>query len=251
MNFLYKFLQRFSRFLLKLISINYKKNHKFQNKNQVTNTQLILSLLKDKISPDYIIDVGCGHGEWFLKCFKFFPNSNYLLFDANKNNMNKLSILSQKYSQIKYKICLLSSEIKEFKFFNMGYGSSVYEEKTNHPRKIEYIQSTTLKAELSHLSLSSSNNIIKLDVQGSEIDILNGLEDDITFFEVIILETSLKEYNKNSPLFLEVINFMNSKNFIFFDICDLKRLGDNNSFLVQFDAIFVNKKSNLLNFNFT
>ena len=53
MNSLYKFLQRLSRFLLKLISTDYKKNHKFQNKNQVTNTELILSLLKEKITPNF------------------------------------------------------------------------------------------------------------------------------------------------------------------------------------------------------
>ena len=251
MNSLYKFLQRLSRFLLKLISINYKKNHKFQNKNQVTNTELILSLLKEQINPNYILDIGCGHGEWFLKCFKFFPKSKYLLFDANKKNKDKLSLLSSKYSQISYKICLLSDKIKESKFFNMGYGSSVYEENTNHPRDIELIKSTTLKAELSKFSINSTNNIIKLDVQGSEIDILNGLQEKIFLFEAIILETSLKEYNKNSPLFLNVINFMDSKKYIFYDICDMKRLGKNSSFLVQFDAVFVKSGSNLLNFDFT
>ena len=73
----------------------------------------------------------------------------------------------------------------------MGYGSSIYEENTHHPRDIEYIQSTTLKTELSKFSINSTNNIIKLDVQGSEIDILKGLEDDIFFFEVVFLETSL------------------------------------------------------------
>ena len=79
MNSFYKFLQRLSRFLLKLININYKKNHKFQNKNQVTNTDLILSILAEKISPQYILDIGCGHGEWFLKCYNFFPSSIFSL----------------------------------------------------------------------------------------------------------------------------------------------------------------------------
>jgi hypothetical protein len=59
--------------------------------------------------------------------------------------------------------------------------------------------------------------MIKLDVQGSEIDILKGLGNEINLFEVIILETSVKEYNKGSPLFLDVINFMNEKNYSFYD----------------------------------
>ena len=246
MNFFFKILEKFSKFLLSLIPINYKKNHKFLNKNQITNTEIVLSLLKDKINPEYILDIGCGHGEWFLKCYNFFPNSKYLLFDGNKHNENTLSLLKKKYYNISYKICLLSDKIKELKFFNMGYGSSVYEEKTNFSRETELITSSTLEIELSKLNFNSSNNIIKLDVQGSEIDILKGLGKKISFFEIIILETSVKEYNKGSPLFIDVINYMNKLDYTFYDIYDLKRLGNYSSFLVQFDAIFVKNNSSLL-----
>ena len=248
-NFFFKILQKFSKFISSLIPINYKKNHKFLNKNQVTSTEIILSLLADKINPEYILDIGCGHGEWFLKCYNFFPNSKYLLFDGNKNNENNLSFLKKKYHNISYKICLLSDTIKELKFFNMGYGSSVYEEKTNFSREIELITSSTLEVELSKFNFNSSNNIIKLDVQGSEIDILKGLEKKISLFEIIILETSVKEYNKGSPLFIDVVNYMNKTNYTLYDIFDLKRLGNYGSFLVQFDAIFVRKNSSLLEFD--
>lgn len=249
MNLVYKILFKFSKFLLFLIPINFKKNHKFLNKNQVINTEIILSLLKEKINPEYILDIGCGHGEWFLKCINFFPDSKYLLFDGNKLNEDKLAILKKKYINITYKICLLSNSIKQLKFFNMGYGSSIYEEKTNFSRKIEYIKSSTLENELSSLNITSSNNIIKLDVQGSEIEIIEGLGKNISNFEIIILETSVKEYNKGAPLFIDVINFMDKKNYSLYDICDLKRLGFERSFLIQFDAVFIKKNSSILNFD--
>ena len=249
MNLVYKILFKFFKFLLFLIPINFKKNHKFLNKNQVINTEIILSLLKEKINPEYILDIGCGHGEWFLKCINFFPNSKYLLFDGNKLNEDKLAILKKKYINITYKICLLSNSIKQLKFFNMGYGSSIYEEKTNFSRKIEYIKSSTLENELSSLNITSSNNIIKLDVQGSEIEIIEGLGKNISNFEIIILETSVKEYNKGAPLFIDVINFMDKKNYSLYDICDLKRLGFERSFLIQLDAVFIKKNSSILNFD--
>ena len=131
----------------------------------------------------------------------------------------------------------------------MGYGSSVYEEKTNFSREIEIITSSTLEIQLSKLNFNSFDNIIKLDVQGSEIDILKGLGEKISFFEIIILETSVKEYNKGSPLFIDVVNYMNKINYTLYDIFDLKRLGNYGSFLVQFDAIFVKKNSSLLKFD--
>jgi hypothetical protein len=76
------------------------------------------------------------------------------------------------------------------------------------------------------------------------------LGDFINYFEVIILEVSIHEYNKGAPLFYETMNFMTLKNFRLYDIYDLKRLGSDNSFLIQFDCIFVNKNSNLLNVKF-
>ena len=43
-----KFLEKISRYLQTLISDKYKLDHKFQNKNQITNSNLILRLLKNK-----------------------------------------------------------------------------------------------------------------------------------------------------------------------------------------------------------
>jgi hypothetical protein len=39
-----KFLEKISRYLQALISDKYKLDHKFQNKNQITNSNLILTL---------------------------------------------------------------------------------------------------------------------------------------------------------------------------------------------------------------
>ena len=68
-----KLFERLSRFFRFLISDSYKLNNKYQNKNQITNAELILNLLKTKgFTPKYIIDVGCGYGQWTKKLFKFY-----------------------------------------------------------------------------------------------------------------------------------------------------------------------------------
>tara|TARA_B100001123_G_scaffold409357_1_gene503416 strand:+ start:374 stop:1129 length:756 start_codon:yes stop_codon:yes gene_type:complete len=246
-----KLFERLSRFFRFLISDSYKLNNKYQNKNQITNAELILNLLKTKgFTPKYIIDVGCGYGQWTKKLFKFYPSSNYLLFDADKNNKKKLDILKKNNNMLDYKICLLSNDNKTYKFYNMGYGSSIFEEQTSHKREVEEIISTTLDEEIPAELKKYSNNLIKLDVQGAELMILDGLKDSINLFEVIILEVSLHNYNKNSPLFNDVIKYMNDKNFKLYDLFDLKRLGSNDSFLVQFDCVFARNNSELLNVKF-
>ena len=245
-----KFFERVARFCRHLISDKHKLNHKYQNKNQITNTNLILNSLYSKgFNPRYIVDVGCGHGEWTKKTMKYFNSSNYLLFDANEDNKQQLNRLISENNNISFKIELLTDDNKDYKFYKMGYGSSIYKEQTSNMGEVKYIKSKKLSEELPSEIKKTDNNLIKLDTQGSELKILNGLDNFINFFEVIILETSIHNYNKNAPLFNEVINYMKDKNYRLYDIFDMKRLGNENSFLLQFDCIFVRSDSKLLKIN--
>ena len=204
-----KNIERISRFFRSLIPMSFRSNHKFQNKNQITTTDTILYLLKKKnYNPNFVIDVRCGYGEWTKKSLKYFKSSNYLLFDGDDKNEDKLKHLSSKYKNIKYMICILSNKIKTIKFYKNGYGSSVYEETNNFSHDITFSETTTLCDQLPLSDLYNKNNLIKLDVQGSEIDILNGLKKKINLFDVIILEVSVVEYNKNAPLLNETVNFL-------------------------------------------
>ena len=246
-----KLISRLIRFFKSLLTNTQLSNHKFQNKNQVTNANIILNLLKNKnFSPNYIVDVGCGYGEWTKKLLNIFPMSNFYLYDADKNNFEKLALLKENNKNIHFKICLLSDDNRPYKFYNMGYGSSIFEEQTSHNRTVEEIISTTLDQELPDELKNQNNNLIKLDVQGSELKVLEGLKDTINSFEVIILEVSIHNYNKDSPLFDKVMNYMNEKNYRLYDLFDLKRLGNNNSFLVQFDCVFVRNNSKLFKVKF-
>ena len=246
-----KTIERISRFFKFLLSKDFTLNHKFQNKNQVTNANFVINSLKIKnFTPTYIFDVGCGHGEWTRKLLRFYPNSKFFLFDADNNNLVKLENLKKRYQNINYKISLLTDNENFYTFYDMGYGSSIFEEQTSHVRKQKKIKSTTLKNEIPNDLVNYSNNLLKIDVQGAELKVLEGLDELINNFEVIILEVSIHQYNKEAPLFDQVISYMIKKNFRLYDIFDLKRLGHKRSFLLQFDCIFVRKDSNLLNVNF-
>lgn len=251
MYFINKFLERLIKMFKLFLTSDFTINHKYQNKNQVTNSNAIIKLLNVRnFYPKYIIDVGCGYGEWTKKLIKVFPSSKYLLFDADKNNKSYLDVLKRKFVNINYKICLLSDDDNYYTFYNMGYGSSIFEEQTRHPRKEENLRSTTLINEITDELTKYNNNLIKIDVQGAELKVLDGLKDCLKNFEVVILEVSLHNYNKNSPLFDDVSLYMKKKGYKLYDIFDLKRLGNNASFLLQFDCIFVRLDSNLLNVKF-
>ena len=64
----HKLLSKFIIFLKKTLPVSFKINHKFQNRNQVTNLDIIITSLKNKnFNPNYIVDVGCFRGIWTKK----------------------------------------------------------------------------------------------------------------------------------------------------------------------------------------
>ena len=234
-----------------LLPISFKINHKFQNRNQVTNLSIIISSLKNKnFNPNYIIDVGCFKGIWTTKLLNFFPDSKFILFDADDKNIEYLEKLKSNNKNINYKIKLLSDDERYYDFFSMESGSSIFEEQTKYFREVKKVKSSLLFNELPNEIKLSNSNLIKIDVQGSELKVISGLKELIDNFEVVILEVSIHEYNKGSPLFFDVISYMKNKNFILYDIFDLKRLGEQDSYLLQLDCVFLRENSDLLKVKF-
>ena len=188
MYYINKFFEVLSSFFRYFISDKHKLNHKYQNKNQIVNTNFILHSLQSKnFNPKFIVDVGCGYGEWTKKMIKYFPNSNFFLYDANEDNKEKLEKLCEKNKNISYQINLLTDDNQSYKFFKMGYGSSIFEEQTNHKRETIELKSKKLSDVLPEIVTTENNNLIKLDVQGSELKVLDGLGNQLNHFEIIIM----------------------------------------------------------------
>lgn len=247
----YKVIIKLIIFLKNLLPLNNVTHHKYLNKSQVTNLNVVINSLKNRgYIPDNIFDIGCFHGLWSKEISKIFTTSNFFLYDANDDNESYLKLLNLENKKFIYKFKLFSDDQKDYKFYKMFSGSSIFEEKSLHPRREKNLRSSLLSDEITNDIQKTLNNLIKIDAQGSEIKILKGLGNYIYNFEVIILEVSVHEYNKNGPLFDDVMSYMKSKNYILYDIYDLKRLGENNSFLIQFDCIFVRNNSSLLDVKF-
>ena len=95
-------------------------------------------------------------------------------------------------------------------------------------------------------------DLIKLDVQGAEIDILLGGLKTLNKTKYLILETSLKQYNKDAPLEKEVISFLKRfgfKNYIVFDkhiwnSDNSNNINLNEGQVFQRDLLFINNKNN-------
>lgn len=189
-----------------------------------------------------ILDVGAYNGEWKDTVQKIFPESEILMIEANKD---KEVILKKKG---KYIIELLGSEDnKEVNFFKcddnrIDTGNSVYLENTS----MKFIPEVRKTKKLSSvIDKDEKFDLIKIDVQGSEIDVIEGGKDIIKNSNFLIIEMSLQNYNEGAPKLLEVINNLNNNNFELIDIIDRNYRND---ILVQIDGIFRNKDKDIINF---
>ena len=81
-------------------------------------------------------------------------------------------------------------------------------------------------------------DLIKLDVQGAELDILKGGK---KYFKqtkprYLLLETSIQQYNHGAPLASSVISYLDKKGYSLRDIMDV--LYNQNNQLLQVDFLF-------------
>ena len=81
-------------------------------------------------------------------------------------------------------------------------------------------------------------NFIKIDTQGSELDILKGAKQSISECSLIYLECPIIEYNLMSPNLNEYIKYLNSIGFVPYDVCEVHKI---DNVLIQIDVLFVRK----------
>jgi FkbM family methyltransferase len=85
-----------------------------------------------------------------------------------------------------------------------------------------------------------SRVLLKVDVQGFELEVLKGAKQSLKSIAIIIIETSYLELYESQPLFDDIYTFLKDSGFIYYGNFD--QMPDPKTGLVlQSDAIFVKK----------
>ncbi len=82
--------------------------------------------------------------------------------------------------------------------------------------------------------------LLKVDVQGAEIEVMEGTFRIVNDLEVVILEVSLFQFFIECPQFFDVMNYMNARGFCVYDVFGEKYRPFDGA-LGQLDLIFVKK----------
>lgn len=163
--------------------------------------------------PKVIYDIGSCVLHWQRHAKRIWPNSEIYLFEANRDVKKLYDNTQQKY----HLGVLTDVDNKPVKFYkdpmNLG-GNSYYKENTVHYNETHAMHEVgeTLDTVIIRNKWPLPD-LMKIDVQGAEIDILKGAENCIANCTDVILEAQHVEYNHGAPRFEQVIEYMNSKGF--------------------------------------
>jgi FkbM family methyltransferase len=200
-----------------------------------------LESIKKYFEPKSILDIGANVGQFYNEIKNIFPNSYYYLIEGSESCEVVLETLNVDYS-----ICLLSDSEKEVDFYIRKNeprctGNSIYRENTSFYDNDQILIEKKQTKTLSNLLNNQKFDLIKIDVQGSEIDIINGGLDIIKEAKGILMEVSLMEYNQNAPTKEFVYEYMDNLGFK-----PVELIGNINHpltyELIQQDILFLNKK---------
>lgn len=195
--------------------------------------------------PDFIIDVGAYHGEWSLAMRNIYPQSSLLMIEAQPSKKPVLEeVVRNANGKISYALCLLGEENKPgVPFYVHETVSSVLSE--TEKRDQPFVELPMRKLDDVVMEQNSGfPAMIKLDVQGYELEVLKGAAQCLQHAEVVLMEVSLIEINKGAPLLDEVVAFMKAHHFFAYDICSMVRRPLDKA-LWQVDIIFVHRDSPL------
>jgi FkbM family methyltransferase len=205
-----------------------------------------LAVLKNSgVVISHFLDIGAYRGEFTRVVKTHWPEVKVWQIEADERQ--------QPWLQTDAIVALLSDKPnQELDFFTLNNensittGSSVYKELTQYYKNPIVVKkrTTTLDDVAKRVNFRGNwknSGLMKLDTQGSELDILRGSENFLATYQpkYMIIETSVKPYNLEAPLVGDVIDYMRTKDYQILDI--MHCMYDNNESLLQIDILF-NKK---------
>lgn len=194
-----------------------------------------------------VLDVGANDGNFATDIHKILPEAFIYSFEPLPDVFEQLKLKTSHIKNIQYNNFALGEKEEEKIIYRNDFtpSSSLLKMKVLHK---EAFPNTANSSEQKILvktldSISSNLNLfprllLKLDVQGYEINVLKGSPKLLEKVDVIIAETSFYELYENQTLFKDVFDFLHQHNFRY--VGNMEQLQDSNDGkILQADSVFI------------
>lgn len=224
----------------------FSKKKKTGSHLRVTMADVLKHLLAMNFHPKSVIDVGVAYGTYGL--YIHFPHAKHLLIEPLKEY---LPVLQKIVDEFDAEYILAAAGSTNGKIIlnvhpDLSGSSCLKEIEGNH---VDGIEREVPRITVADAVLSKGLQgpyLLKVDVQGAELDIVEGAKPILDDIEVIILEASLFKNFINGPQFIDVLNYMNDNGYAIYDIFGGHFRPLDNA-LGQVDLVFVKENGRFRN----
>jgi len=206
---------------------------------------LLRVILKNNITC--VFDVGANIGQFLKKIRELGYNKKIYAFEPVSANFKELKKIKDNNLEI----------------FNFGFGDKTEKIKINvtagsdlssilEPNEIgekilgnkinvQKQETVSIKKFDSFFNLKShSNNLLKIDTQGYDLNVLTGASSSLKYIDYILVETSFISIYKDAPGFCKINKFLNDNKFFLTHIYPLSR--NKNGNIVECDCLYKNSR---------
>jgi FkbM family methyltransferase len=211
-----------------------------------TDRQLLGRLRNLGLELKHFFDVGASNGVWSHQVCEDFPGATFDLFeplvDFAPEYWQKLGPRLSQHPSFRLHKIALGAECKRIPFYLYPEpaNSTTLETNAQESRHIE-VDMFTLDYVIEEFRLAIPQ-ALKVDTQGSELNILRGARKTLPQIQVLLLECWLtRAYGPATPLFFEVAQWLRNFGFHLYDLGNAWR--DTDGSLVAQDCVFLNQRS--------
>lgn len=211
----------------------------------------VLNFLFQKLDINILLDVGANVGQFGLKNRNAGYKKMIISFEPLKKAIDVLKKNSTDDNKWKYENIAIGDQDGETIINESNYSLSssllpISEEHLLAKENSDYIANH--KVELKKLDtyiienhLENDNIFLKIDTQGTEYDVLKGLDLNLDKIRGILCELTLTELYVGQKLWIKIIDHLEKKNFkIWFLEKGFQNLKTKK--VLQIDCIFINRK---------
>jgi FkbM family methyltransferase len=216
----------------------------------IGNVKLLLEDISDRgINFKYILDVGANLGEWTRMTKEIFPESVIYMIEPLSEMAANLNSICEEFPGTKYFPNGAGSKIEDHVMTTWGDDlaganclvvENEYLKSINKQRVIPIITIDSL-IEKGEIEIP---DLVKLDIQGFELEALRGGTKLFGVTEAFILETSLFEFTAGNPILSEVVIFMAERGYEIYDFPGFLRRPFDGA-LAQIDVCFAKRDGKL------
>ena len=203
------------------------------------NARIIEALRARSYTPSTMLDVGAHVGTFTQQFLAAFPACRPTLIEPNPFCQEALGKLGFEMHGVAASDAAGQAELFLTKEWLQSTGTSLYRENTHFFRDDVVVKRTVDKARLDDLFSGRSFDFVKIDTQGSELDVLRGGAAVLRHADFILLEVSLVDYNIGGAKAEAVFAQLDALGFHPVEVVDFHRLsGVHDGALLQMDFLF-------------